>query len=236
MVALDKPDAASAERLVEQLAGIPCWFKVGMELFYAAGPDIVRRLKAAGHRVFVDLKMHDIPNTVKGGATSLTLLGADMFNVHASGGTAMMAAAITGAEEAIASGKAPFAAGERPLIIAVTQLTSTSRQTMNEEIGIPGTVEEAVLQYAKLARKAGLAGVVASPLEAAEIKRQIGADFVTVTPGIRPAGAAKGDQSRTAAPKEAVNMGADYLVIGRPITAAPDPRAAMESILEELGA
>jgi len=234
MVALDKPDAASALALVEALAGIPCWFKVGMELFYAAGPDLVRRLKAGGHRVFLDLKMHDIPNTVKGGARSLARLGADMFNVHAAGGTAMMAAALEGVREAVAAGEAPFADGEGPVVIAVTQLTSTSRAVMNGEIGIPGPVEDAVLRYAELAGKAGLAGVVASPHECAAIKRKMGDRFIVVTPGIRPAGAEAGDQSRFATPSQALGTGADYLVIGRPITASPDPRAAMMSILEEI--
>lgn len=236
MVALDKPDADGAERLVKQLAGIPCWFKVGMELFYAAGPDVVRRLKADGHRVFVDLKMHDIPNTVKGGARSLTLLGADMFNVHASGGLAMMRAAADGVAEGLATGSAPFSGESRPMVIAVTQLTSTSRQVMNEQIGIPGELEKTVFRYAELARDAGMSGVVCSPLEAAGIKARIGADFVTVTPGVRPAWADKGDQSRVATPAEAMRQGADYLVIGRPITAAPDPRAALETIVEELSA
>jgi orotidine-5'-phosphate decarboxylase len=234
MVALDMPDAAMAEHLVDRLAGIPCWFKVGMELFYAAGPDLVRRLKAGGHRVFLDLKMHDIPNTVKGGAKSLTMLGADMFNVHAAGGTAMMAAAAEGVREALASGNAPFAGGQAPIVIAVTQLTSTSRTVMNEEIGIPGPVEQTVLRYAELAAGAGLSGVVASPLEAGLIKEKLGARFVVVTPGIRPAGADRADQSRVATPAEAVRAGADYLVIGRPVTASPDPRAALISILEEL--
>lgn len=234
MVALDKPDAAAAERLVEQLAGIPCWFKVGMQLFYAAGADLVRRLKAGGHRVFLDLKMHDIPNTVKGGAMSLTRLGADMFNVHAAGGSAMMAAAMEGVNEALASGETPFKDGERPIVIAVTQLTSTSRAVMNDEIGIPGPVEQTVLRYAELARRAGMAGVVASPLEAAAIKQKTGPDFVIVTPGIRPAGADPGDQTRIATPSQAVKAGADYLVIGRPVTASPDPRAALISIVEEL--
>lgn len=234
MVALDKPDAAAALELVGRLADIPCWFKVGLELFYAAGPDLVRRLKAGGHRVFLDVKMHDIPNTVKGGARSLTLLGADMFNVHAAGGTAMMAAALEGVREALASGQAPFAAGEGPAVIAVTQLTSTSRTVMNEEIGIPGPVEQTVLRYAELAGRAGLAGVVASPLECAAVKEKMGDRFLVVTPGIRPAGADAGDQSRIATPSQALGAGADYLVIGRPITASPDPRAAMMSILEEM--
>lgn len=227
MVALDYPDAASAERLLAQLAGIPCYIKVGMELYYAAGPQFIASLKEQGYKVFLDLKMHDIPNTVKGGARSIAKLGVDMFNVHAAGGSAMMKAAVEGALEA-------GGAGERPLIIAVTQLTSTSQEVLNAEIGIPGTIERAVASYAQLAKAAGLDGVVASPLEVPAIKLACGSAFYTVTPGIRPAGAALGDQSRVLTPLEALKQGTDYMVIGRPITAAADPRAAIESIIEEL--
>lgn len=227
MVALDFPGADAALRLVKALEGIPCWLKVGMELFYAAGPQFVAGLKERGYRVFLDVKMHDIPNTVKGGAASIARLGVDLFNVHAAGGLRMMEAAREGAESA---------AGlpGRPLVIAVTQLTSTSRRVMNEEIGIPGSTEEAVVRYAELARRAGLAGVVASAREVRAIKTACGADFVTVTPGIRPASAARDDQERVMTPREALEQGTDYLVIGRPITAAPDPREALEMILKEL--
>lgn len=234
MVALDVPSAAAAETVIGRLKGIPCWMKVGMELYFAEGPRIVHRLKEMGYRVFLDLKMHDIPNTVKGGARSIAALGADMFNVHAAGGTRMMRAAREGVEEAIASGTARYERGERPLLIAVTQLTSTGREMLNEEIGIPGTVEGAVLRYAELARQAGMDGVVASPLEVPALKRHCGAAFLAVTPGIRPAGSAAGDQTRIMTPREALKQGADYLVIGRPITAAPDPREALETIIEEL--
>ncbi len=227
MVALDYPDAASAERLLEDLKGIPCYMKVGMQLFYAAGPAFVESLKAKGYYVFLDLKMHDIPNTVKGGAGSVTRLGVDMFNVHAAGGRAMMEAAMEGAEAA-ASG------GRMPTVIAVTQLTSTSRTVMNDEIGIAGSVEEAVLRYAGLAKSAGLGGVVASPSEAAAVKEACGASFQTVTPGIRPSWAAANDQSRIMTPAEALKQGTDYMVIGRPITSAAEPRAALESIIKEL--
>ncbi|WP_296975085.1 orotidine-5'-phosphate decarboxylase [Thermobacillus sp. ZCTH02-B1] len=227
MVALDRPDAAAAESLIRALDGIPCWLKVGMELFYAAGPAFVAGLKERGYRVFLDVKMHDIPNTVKGGAMSLTRLGVDLFNVHAAGGVRMMEAALEGAEAA--SGGRP-----RPRVIAVTQLTSTSREVLNGEIGIPGTPEEAVVRYALLAKRAGLDGVVASAREARAVKAACGAGFLAVTPGIRPASAPADDQARITTPREALEAGADYLVIGRPITAAPDPRAAFESILKEL--
>lgn len=232
MVALDKPDAASALRLADRLQGSGCWAKVGMELFYAAGPGIVGELKTRGFRVFLDVKMHDIPNTVRGGARSIARLGVDMFNVHAAGGAAMMSAAMEGVQDAIEAGDAP--ASSRPLVIAVTQLTSTSRETMNEEIGIPGSVEDAVVRYARLAKQAGLNGVVASPLEVEAIKAACGAQFLTVTPGIRPRGADIGDQTRITTPQDAVRLGTDYLVIGRPITGAPDPAAATQSILEEM--
>ncbi|SDW86140.1 orotidine-5'-phosphate decarboxylase [Paenibacillus sp. CF384] len=230
MVALDYPDAAAAEALVNSLEGIPCYMKVGMQLFYAAGPSFVIGLKERGYKVFLDLKMHDIPNTVKGGANSITKLGVDVFNVHAAGGVEMMKAAMEGVEQALASDSRLA----RPLVIAVTQLTSTSKQVLNEEIGISGSVEEAVVRYAQLAKQAGLGGVVASPQEVQTIKAACGADFRTITPGIRPAGAALNDQSRIMTPREAIEQGTDYMVIGRPITAAENPRLALESIIEEL--
>jgi orotidine-5'-phosphate decarboxylase len=230
MVALDKPYQSAAIQIAEQLQGAGCWVKVGMELFYAAGPSVVRELKERGFRVFVDLKMHDIPNTVRGGARSITRMGADMFNVHAAGGTKMMASAIEGANEAVQAGDAPHL----PLIIAVTQLTSTSQETLNKEIGIPGPIEQAVVRYAQLAREAGLSGVVASAQEAAAIKQACGQGFITVTPGIRPRGADAGDQSRIMTPAEAVRQGTDFLVIGRPITAAENPKQALDQILKEM--
>ncbi|MBD2870099.1 orotidine-5'-phosphate decarboxylase [Paenibacillus arenilitoris] len=229
MVALDYPDAAAAERLIAELEGIPCFMKVGMQLFYAAGPSFVESLKKRGYYVFLDVKMHDIPNTVKGGANSVTKLGVDMFNVHAAGGSAMLEAALEGVDSATAGGGLG-----RPSVIAVTQLTSTNQTTLNEQIGIPGTVEEAVIRYAKLTKAAGLDGVVASPSEVAAIKAACGASFRTVTPGIRPAGSDVNDQSRIMTPEEALRQGTDYMVIGRPITAAREPRAALESIIEEL--
>ncbi|NBI29448.1 orotidine-5'-phosphate decarboxylase [Chengkuizengella marina] len=228
IVALDYASADEAQRLLNQLKGIPCYMKVGMQLFYAAGPSFVLKLKEQGYKVFLDLKMHDIPNTVKGGAASITRLGVDMFNVHAAGGKKMMESALEGVDQAVNP------SNPKPLVIGVTQLTSTNVTTLNKEIGISGSVESSVLQYANLVKSAGLDGVVASPLEVTNIKEQNGIDFVTVTPGIRPIGSNIGDQSRVTTPKEAFNEGADYIVIGRPITASDDPRKSIESIIEEL--
>ncbi|QCT02267.1 orotidine 5'-phosphate decarboxylase [Paenibacillus algicola] len=230
MVALDYPDASQASDLIRQLEGIPCYMKVGMQLFYAAGPDFVRALKARGYRVFLDVKMHDIPNTVKGGSHSVTRLGVDMFNVHAAGGVQMMEAAKDGAEAAVAETPGLV----MPSIIAVTQLTSTSQQMMNEEIGVSGTVEDAVVRYAQMAQQAGLHGVVASSLEVTAIAAACGPQFQTVTPGIRPAGSGIGDQSRVLTPGQAIARGSHYLVVGRPITAAQNPREAAEQIIEEM--
>lgn len=230
MIALDYPDVAQARLLMEKLEGIHCYMKVGMQLFYAAGPEFIKELKDRGYSVFVDVKMHDIPNTVKGGAESLTQLGVDMFNVHAAGGSAMMAAARNGAAAAVSVNPSL----QMPLIIAVTQLTSTSQEVMNGEIGIAGNVADAVVRYAKLAAAAGLDGVVASPQEAAVIADTCGPTFRTVTPGIRPAGASLDDQSRVMTPAQAIRQGSHYLVVGRPITAAPDPRQAALTIIEEM--
>lgn len=230
MVALDYPAVDEARKLISLLEGIPCYMKIGMQLFYTAGPDFVREVKDLGYSVFLDLKMHDIPNTVKGGANSITRLGVDMFNIHAAGGLKMMSAAREGAREAI-EGDSSLA---MPTIIAVTQLTSTSQAMLNGEIGIPGTVEEAVVSYAELTMKAGLDGVVASPLEVRAIKDKCGLQFQTITPGIRPKGSELGDQSRTLTPGEAMRQGTDYIVVGRPITAAPNPREAAEQIIEEM--
>lgn len=230
MVALDFASLDEARTLVKQLEGIPCYMKVGMQLYYAAGPQVVQQLKEMGYKVFVDLKLHDIPNTVKGAAHSLTVLGADMLNVHAAGGIAMMQAALQGVDDALK--QAPHL--ERPTVIAVTQLTSTSEKILNEEIGIPKSVEEVVVDYARSAQRAGLQGVVASPLEVRLIKQTLGPTFQTITPGIRPAGSSLGDQVRVMTPKQAMAQGTDYIVIGRPITAASDPRAALMNIIEEM--
>lgn len=228
MVALDYPNEQAANQLIEVLKGIPCFVKVGMQLFYAAGPSFIYALKEQGYHVFLDLKMHDIPNTVRGGAESITRLGVDVLNVHAAGGVKMMEAAMEGVA------KASSATGFQPQVIAVTQLTSTDEHTLHHEIGIAKPMDEAVLHYAALAKQAGLHGVVASPQEVELIKGRIGSSFVTVTPGIRPSGSAVGDQSRIMTPKQAFDQGTDYIVIGRPITGAPDPRKALETIIEEL--
>ncbi|WP_054958444.1 orotidine-5'-phosphate decarboxylase [Paenibacillus dakarensis] len=230
MVALDYPDAEQASELVRKLEGIPCYLKVGMQLFYTAGPDFVKSLKDKGYSVFLDVKMHDIPNTVKGGSHSVTRLGVDMFNVHAAGGVSMMQAAKDGAETAVAETPGLV----MPTIIAVTQLTSTSQAVMNNEIGIDGSIEASVVHYAKLAKAAGLHGVVASSLEVEAISSACGPDFKTVTPGIRPSGAGMGDQTRVLTPGQAILRGSHYLVVGRPITASKDPRTAAEQIIEEM--
>jgi orotidine-5'-phosphate decarboxylase len=230
MVALDCPTVEQARQLIDTLEGIPCYMKVGMQLYYSEGPDFVRELKDRGYSVFLDLKMHDIPNTVKNGAISITSLGVDMFNVHAAGGLKMMKAAKEGVLEAMAASPAL----KQPILIGVTQLTSTDQTMLNEELGIPGTVEQSVVSYAQLTKEAGLDGVVASPLEVQAIKSTCGTDFKTVTPGIRPAGSAAGDQSRTLTPLEAIQQGTDYIVVGRPIISAPSPREAALQIIEEM--
>ena len=230
MVALDFSNRDAAEVLVKQLAGIPCYLKIGIELFYAAGPEFILQLKQQGYSIFLDLKLHDIPNTVKGAAASITRLGVDMFNVHASGGKQMMQAAAAGVQEGLESNPGL----QKPIVIAVTQLTSTNRQVMNEEIGIPGEVADSVMRYAVLAKQSGLDGVVSSPWEVPALKAQLGSDFLTVTPGIRPAGSDSADQSRIMTPREAFKNGTDYIVIGRPITKHEHPRKALESIIEEL--
>ncbi len=227
IVALDYSERTEAEQLLDQLYGIPCYFKVGMQLFYAEGPDYVRSLKARGHRVFLDLKLHDIPNTVRGAAQSLTRLGVDMFNVHAAGGQAMLEAALLGVRDALEKDASLTA----PCVIGVTQLTSTSEQVLNDEIGIPGRMEETVLRYAAMCSQSGLGGIVCSPREARLVKAHCGEDFLSVTPGIRPAGASVDDQSRIMTPAQAFAAGSDYIVIGRPITAAPNPRQALEEII-----
>jgi orotidine-5'-phosphate decarboxylase len=229
MVALDYPSVAAAERLLEQLTGTGCYLKVGMQLYYAAGPAFIRELKERDYLVFLDLKLHDIPNTVRGAAASITELGVDMFNVHAAGGIKMMEHALLGVHDVLATGEP--SSRKKPRIIAVTQLTSTSSQVMNEEIGISGSIEDCVLQYASHAARAGLDGVVASPQEVKRIKSLLGETFITVTPGIRPAGSALGDQTRVMTPQQAFVEGTDFIVVGRPITAAANPREAFDQLL-----
>ena len=198
--------------------------KIGMELFYSAGPDIVREIKARGHKIFLDLKLHDIPNTVKKAMRVLSELDVDMTNVHAAGTVAMMKAAVEGLTRPD---------GTRPLLIAVTQLTSTSEEAMQKELLIGTGINETIVKYARNAKEAGLDGVVCSPLEAGMVKAACGSGFLAVTPGIRFADDAKGDQKRVMTPAAAKEIGADYIVVGRSITAAADPVAAYERCLKE---
>ena len=198
--------------------------KIGMELYYAEGPDIVREIKARGHKIFLDLKLHDIPNTVRKAMAVLSRLDVDMCNVHASGTISMMEAAVEGLVRAD---------GTRPLLIAVTQLTSTSEERMKTELLIDRPIDEVVMHYALNAKKAGLDGVVCSPLEAGKVHKACSAEFITVTPGVRFADGAKGDQVRVMTPAEAKAIGSDYIVVGRPITAAEDPVAAYNRCVEE---
>ena len=191
--------------------------KIGMELFYAEGPSVVREIKARGHRIFLDLKLHDIPNTVKKAMAVLSGLDADIVNLHAAGTAEMMRAALEGLTRAD---------GTRPLLIAVTQLTSTDQNALERELLIDQPMDEVVLAYAENAKNAGLDGVVCSPLEAGKVHRRCGSGFLTVTPGIRFADGEKGDQKRIMTPAQAKIEGADYIVVGRPITAAADPAAA----------
>jgi orotidine-5'-phosphate decarboxylase len=228
LVALDVDSAAKALALADTLRGSVAGYKIGKQLFTAEGPGIVRALTSKGDRVFLDLKFHDIPNTVAGAISSAIATGAWMVNVHASGGSAMMRAAADAARTTAAK-----AGTERPLVIGVTVLTSMDEAAL-AEVGTSRPVIEQVVHLATLAERAGLDGVVASPLEIAAIRKACGPQFVIVTPGIRPAGqAGKDDQARTLTPREAVAAGATYLVIGRPITGASDPRAAAEAIAAE---
>jgi orotidine-5'-phosphate decarboxylase len=231
IVALDVESVAGAERLVERLDGVVRRFKIGSQLFTAAGPAAVEAVHKRGGEVFLDLKYHDIPNTVAGAAREATRLGVFMFNVHASGGRAMMRAAADGAAAA-----ARELSLRRPLVIAVTVLTSLDRAALQIELGVPTSVEGHVLHLCQLAREAGLDGTVASPNEIRAIRRGLGAGWVIVTPGIRPAGAASDDQSRIAAPGDAARAGAHYLVVGRPVTSAADPARAAAAILAEMAA
>lgn len=198
--------------------------KIGMELFYAAGPDIVREIKSRGHKIFLDLKLHDIPNTVMKAMSVLSKLDVDMTNVHAGGTIQMMEAAVKGLTRPD---------GTRPLLIAVTQLTSTSEETMRRDLLIDRPIDEVVMHYASNAKKAGLDGVVCSPLEAGKVHEVCGGGFYTVTPGIRFAGSAADDQARITTPSKAREIGSDYIVVGRPITAADDPVAAYRKCVEE---
>lgn len=231
IVALDVPEAGAARALVDRLAGRVGLFKIGSEVFTAAGPDLVREIVARGDKVFLDLKFHDIPNTVAQAVDAAVRTGAWMINVHAAGGRAMMqAASRAAADTAAAAGR------QAPLVIAVTVLTSMDDETL-KETGVARPLLDHVLTLARLAQAAGLQGVVASPHETAEIRRACGPDFAIVTPGIRgaSAGQEKNDQARTMGPAEAVKAGATYIVVGRPIIAAPDPKVAAQAIVNELG-
>lgn len=222
IIALDFENKERTLDFLKKFKNEKLFVKVGMELFYSEGPSIIKEIKDLGHKIFLDLKLHDIPNTVKGGMKSLARLGVDMVNVHAAGGIKMMQAAYDAFE----------GVENKPKIIAVTQLTSTSNEAMNNEQGIPGDVIDSVLRYAKCAKEAHLDGVVCSPLEVRAIKDSLGEDFLTVTPGIRPQ-TVKDDQVRVTTPHDARELGTNYIVVGRPITKAEDPYKAYLEIRKD---
>ena len=224
IIALDFKDGETALNFLDKFREEKPFVKIGMELFYSAGPDIVRQVKARGHKVFLDLKLHDIPNTVKGGMRSLSGLGADIVNVHAAGTIEMMKAAMEGVVRED---------GTRPLVIAVTQLTSTSEERMQKELLINAPINDTIIHYARNAKEAGLDGIVCSPLEAGMVKEACGKDFLTVTPGVRFADGDVGDQVRVTTPRKAKEIGTDYIVVGRPITKADDPVAAYRRCMNE---
>lgn len=225
IVALDVSSASEAQRLVSAVGESVNTFKIGKQLFTAEGPPLVRKLIASGRNVFLDLKFHDIPNTVGGAVRAAAGLGIRMLTVHAAGGAAMLRAATDAAA----------AAPHRPMVLAVTVLTSLSDEDLRQT-GISGRVVDQVLRLAALARDHGCGGVVASAQEAPELRRELGAGFAIVTPGVRPAGGDKADQARIVTPAEAIAAGATYLVVGRPITASPDPAAAARRMLDEIAA
>ena len=224
IIACDFASAEETYRFLDRFGAVRPYVKIGMELYYAEGPQIVRELKRRGHRIFLDLKLHDIPNTVKKAMAVLSRLDVDMCNLHAAGTVAMMEAAVEGLTRAD---------GTRPILLAVTQLTSTSEERMHTDLLIDGKIEDVVVHYAENAKRAGLDGVVCSPLEAGIVKQACGADFLTVTPGIRFADGAVGDQVRVTTPAKAREIGTDFIVVGRPITAAEDPLAAYERCKNE---
>ena len=227
MVALDFSKKEDVMNFLDKFDK-PIYVKVGMELTYAFGFEMIREIKERGHKIFLDLKLHDIPNTEKNGMKNLAKLDVDVVNLHVAGGSAMMKAAMEGLNEGAVNGK-------RPLCIAVTQLTSTSQEAMNEELLIPGDVKDVVISYAKLAKESGLDGVVCSVHEARAIHEACGADFLTVTPGIRLSSDSKDDQKRVATPQFAKEEGCDYIVVGRSITKSEDPYKTyneIEAIME----
>lgn len=220
-------DFASAEQtfaFLDKFTGRKPFVKIGMELYYAEGPSIVRQIKARGHKIFLDLKLHDIPNTVKKAMAVLRNLDVDITNLHAAGTTAMMQGALEGLTRED---------GTRPLLIAVTQLTSTDQQSMERDILIKEPIDQVVMHYAKTAKNAGLDGIVCSPLEAGKVHDACGKEFLTITPGVRFADGDVGDQKRVMTPAQAKEIGSDYIVVGRPITAAADPVAAYERCVAE---
>ena len=224
IIACDFASKADTLAFLDKFENKSLYLKIGMELFYAEGPDIVREIKARGHKIFLDLKLHDIPNTVKKAMNVLSRLDVDMCNLHAAGTCAMMEAALEGLTRPD---------GTRPLLIAVTQLTSTSQERMTEDLLIDAPIDQVVMHYAQNAKKSGLDGIVCSPLEAGKVHDACGKDFVTVTPGVRFADGDKGDQVRVMTPAEAKKIGSDYIVVGRPITAAADPVAAYRRCVAE---
>ncbi len=224
IIALDFKDGQTALNFLDKFTEEKPFVKIGMELFYAEGPSIVKAIKERGHKIFLDLKLHDIPNTVKGGMRSLSKLGVDIVNVHAAGTIEMMKAALEGVVRED---------GSRPLVIAVTQLTSTSEERMQKELLINASINDTIVHYAKNTKEAGLDGVVCSPLEAGMVKDAVGKDFLTVTPGVRFADGDKGDQVRVTTPARAKEIGTDFIVVGRPITQAEDPVAAYRRCVKE---
>lgn len=230
IVALDIQTKEDFERLSSNLQGCAQYVKVGMELYYTFGPRIIKILKELGFKVFLDLKVHDIPNTAMKACKTITKLGTDMINVHAAGGVEMMIAARLGVEAALKEDSSL----ERPLIIAVTQLTSSDQKMLENELFIKAPIEDVVVHYAKMAKQAGLDGVVSSALEVKIIKEQVGSDFICVTPGIRPKGSAGNDQKRVTTPKEAFSIGSDYIVMGRAITKQENPKQAFTEILKSI--
>lgn len=224
IVACDFACKADVVKFLDKFEGKKPFVKIGMELFYAEGPEIVREIKARGHKVFLDLKLHDIPNTVRKSMQVLSALDIDMCNVHAAGTKDMMSAAIEGLTRPD---------GKRPLLVAVTQLTSTDEARMQEELLISKALNEVVIHYAENARSAGLDGVVCSPLEAGMVKTHCGDEFLTVTPGVRFSDGRTDDQMRVTTPEKARELGSDYIVMGRPITQNPDPVMAYERAIRE---
>ena len=224
IVACDFAGKKEVFEFLDKFTDVKPFVKIGMELFYAEGPEIVREIKSRGHKIFLDLKLHDIPNTVKKSMAVLSRLDVDMTNLHASGTVAMMEAAIEGLTRPD---------GTRPILIAVTQLTSTSEEKMKADLLINEPIDKVVMHYASNAKKAGLDGVVCSPLEAEKVHNTCGKEFITVTPGVRFADGDKGDQVRVMTPADAKAIGSDYIVVGRPITAADDPVAAYKRCVDE---